>query len=136
MSFKPYLVEGSENFHCQRTIPRKSSSTYDIKFGHCEIVEKSEMPKFDRPTFDCEKAERVVDNLICGSDRLAELDIELVSAYNRKRSISSKSAKKSIKSAQISFIKNRYSRCSDVVCIEKLTRDRITEIEMFELRNN
>jgi len=72
-----------------------------------------------RPSFDCARAFKPDEIAICGSARLAALDVELTDVYKEKRASGSKSFRDSVRTTQRAWLKRRESCGADVGCLEE-----------------
>lgn len=79
-----------------------------------------------RPSFDCTKASTVVEKLICGSEKLSDLDNALNGNYKEAISITSDNGW--LKEEQIDWIKNTRNKCQDETCLVGAYEQRIDEL--------
>lgn len=83
----------------------------------------SNLPKADRPSFDCTKVSNTIESMICSSTLLMAADAELGRLYpklNRKSG-------GVLKNSQLQWLKRR-NRCTDVECIEQMYASRLIEL--------
>lgn len=73
-------------------------------------------------SFDCQKASTVVEKMICSSDRLSQLDSDLLISYRK-----AKAANPAIVESQREWIKGNAS-CTDTACLEKRYTLRISQL--------
>lgn len=86
------------------------------------------------PSFDCAKVNSGPERLICGSQQLSQLDVELGQAY--KRLMADTTDKASLKSDQIEWRKKQRDACSTADCIAKAYQDRIEELDAMSSQLN
>lgn len=75
-------------------------------------------------SFDCEKAEAVIEKLICSDSQISELDSRLGEIYAAARTQSSNSDQ--IKHEQRDWIKNVRNKCTDIDCFRNAYAARIS----------
>ena len=71
------------------------------------------------PSFDCARAFKPDEIAICGSARLAALDVELADVYKEKRASGSKGFRDNVRTTQRAWLKLRESCGADVGCLEE-----------------
>lgn len=86
------------------------------------------------PSFDCAKVSSGPERLICNSQQLSQLDVELGKAY--KRVMADTADKASLRSDQIEWRKTRRDACSNASCIAKAYQDRIEELDAMSSQLN
>lgn len=84
----------------------------------------SAAPAEIRPSFNCEKASSSAEKLICSDAELASLDVSLAEAYKQHLAVSADKA--ASKKAQVAWIKDLNSTCSDVDCMKAEYQARIS----------
>jgi uncharacterized caspase-like protein len=80
------------------------------------------------PSYDCSKARRRDEIMICDSPQLSALDRVLAQAYRSARSRSSNADKGTLRAEQAGWLKDR-GRCSSERCIDAIYRDRIRQLK-------
>ncbi len=76
-------------------------------------------------SFDCNKASTEIESAICRDPALSQLDGELGTVYRTRLA-----KDPGVRSTQIAWIRERNQRCgADVVCITRMVRERISELE-------
>lgn len=83
----------------------------------------SEVPK---PSFDCSKAAKPQEKLICTDGELAKLDTMLSEAY---KAAAQSNGKASILQAQRQWIKQSFNSCTDKPCLVAAYQTRIAELQ-------
>ena len=78
------------------------------------------------PSFDCTKAASAAERLICSSQELAVLDVELAEAYKWLQTTSPD--KNTLRAEQGEWIKNQRNICQTADCMGKAYRDRIEDL--------
>lgn len=78
------------------------------------------------PSFDCAKVSSGPERLICGSPKLAALDVELSQAYKRQMELASDKAQ--LKADQIEWRKTERDACSSEDCVAQAYRSRIDDL--------
>ena len=80
------------------------------------------------PSFDCSKATRKSEKLVCSSTTLSALDVRMADLYrnvlNRNPELS-----KEMRNAQNYWLRRVRESCDDVQCLEVLYRQRILELQ-------
>lgn len=92
----------------------------------------SDAPYTDnKPGFDCKRASNYIENQICSSVELSELDSKMSRLYKNliNHGIVDVSM---LKKSQIQFNATRSKLCADIVCIKDLTSKRITELRQLK----
>lgn len=107
---------------------------YEKQKSVCTSTVQSPMPEPIKPSFNCKSASNFVEKAICGSDRLAELDLELDKEYRAQLS-KNHDQSSILRQDQIDFIKFRNSECHDAECIEEMTRKRVFRLSMHSLES-
>lgn len=79
------------------------------------------------PSFDCNKASRPSEHMICSDNELASLDAKLSNAYSRLRAVSLDNAQ--LKKQQTAWMRNERDVCNDLECVKTAYRNRISKIE-------
>ena len=74
-------------------------------------------------SFDCAKAVSRIENEICASPELSDLDYQLANAY--KSAISRSDDIDGVKAAQRAWLKETRNSCGDVNCLISVYKDRI-----------
>ncbi|WP_321532794.1 alpha-2-macroglobulin family protein [uncultured Desulfuromonas sp.] len=64
------------------------------------------------PSFDCSKASHYVERVICRSDELSQLDLELATLYKKVMKKLPDDVKKDVKQEQLEWLKKRNKDCS------------------------
>ncbi len=80
------------------------------------------------PSFDCSRAETIVEHAICSSVRLSDLDRELSRAYKAARSGLGEAGRASLLEAQREFIRRRDTCGNDAPCLTRTMRGRIAQM--------
>lgn len=75
-----------------------------------------------RPSFDCTKASASVETMICASQELSALDVEMSDAFKA-------SATKDIRQTQVEWRTMVRDACQDESCVANAYRDRIDQIK-------
>ena len=127
IALEPTRAGERVEFGCQSTIA--DEIRFDPSFADCGDLDRAAIPPFSKPSFDCSAATRVVEKLICTSDRLIESDLQLAATYAGIRSRASESRQLEIERDQLEFLRHRDQRCTDIDCIDRLTRERVFELE-------
>ena len=87
-------------------------------------------------SFDCTKASSRIDNAICASPNLSQLDSDLGSAYRTAMSSSSDAA--ALKAVQIAWLKGTKNQCQDDDCLATVYTQRIaaltTQVQKSEVK--
>lgn len=78
-------------------------------------------------SFDCAKAVTKVEKMICGNDKLSELDGSLGLLY--KKVLERSPAPEDVKELQRTWIKEWRNTCKDSSCLERAYTVRISELE-------
>ncbi len=128
ISLRPYTVENKIKYDCKSSIRFVVGAT---EYLNCSELDIEDIPKPLSATFDCNKAKTTDEKLICGSDRLIDSDNKLYVAYTNVIKRSSPEKVNKIKNEQISFIKKRRDKCSTIKCVDKMTRQRVSELELY-----
>ncbi|GGZ90585.1 lysozyme inhibitor LprI family protein [Novosphingobium arvoryzae] len=79
-----------------------------------------------KPSFDCSKASKPQEKLICSDSELAELDVKLADAYSAATQAGDKAA---ILQAQRQWISQSFNACSDKPCLVAAYQKRLTDIK-------
>ena len=79
------------------------------------------------PGFDCAKAVTKVEKMICGNNKLSELDGSLGQLY--KKVMEKSPAPEDVKELQRAWIKEWRNTCKDSSCLERAYTARISELE-------
>jgi len=92
--------------------------------------EKIEQNKTDQikilPSFDCNKASNSAEKLICSSKVLADADVKLSTVY--KEALASTIDKQALKNEQVLWLRSHRDVCKDVVCMEEVYQNRISQL--------
>ncbi|WP_020407269.1 MG2 domain-containing protein [Hahella ganghwensis] len=85
------------------------------------------------PSFDCDKASQYIEELICQSDELAQLDSELATRYKKVREKLPADARDSFKSEQLDWLRNRNQSCHQdedkaIACLKLHYEERNAEL--------
>jgi uncharacterized protein len=106
--------------------------------------------KITAPSFRCDKARSGVEQIVCGSDRLSELDIELSRSYNilinkklnsidlvvrQKEWLDDRAQRCKIKDAPFEWSFGRKSSMEDIDCLTKLYETRIRYVGSISSRS-
>ena len=78
-------------------------------------------------SFDCAKAVTTVEKMICGNDRLSELDGSLALLY--KKVLEKSPAPEDVRERQRTWIQKWRNSCKDSSCLERAYTERISELE-------
>lgn len=90
------------------------------------------------PSFDCEKAQTIIEKAICANAELSDLDNRLGNTYKDLKArafIGEDSEKAAFKKEQQEWIRQRNTKCSGlslqetVACIKPLYEKRVAELE-------
>lgn len=130
IAFTPYLQNEEIKYSCAVTISKKLNLHF-TKLGTCGRLDVSAIPVFPKPGFDCEQADKLIEKLICASDRLIDSDIKLNNAYRQLQERMSAAKKRQLRQEQNGFIRHRAGVCSDIACIDRVTRQRIAELQAY-----
>lgn len=87
---------------------------------------RNNVPTIAAPSFDCSKASNNVERMICGNERLSDLDRNLGSQFRELRGRSSNPD--GLRREQNQWIRER-NRCGDEECIEQAYDRRISAIQ-------
>jgi len=79
-------------------------------------------------SFNCNRADRPDEILICQNGQLSALDERLSSLYFRLRNSLGGSERRRLESDQARWLRQRFDCGRDFACIRDLYRDRITEL--------
>jgi uncharacterized protein YecT (DUF1311 family) len=79
------------------------------------------------PSFDCAKVTTGPERLVCSSQQLAALDVELAQAYKRNTGLTDD--KNALKVEQTEWRKNERDVCSTVDCVAQAYRSRIDDLD-------
>lgn len=81
------------------------------------------------PSFDCSKAARKSEQLICSTPELASLDSKLDQLYKSKlNGISSAEASNALKTTQRVWVRSQRDACNDSPCLVSAYKQRIDEL--------
>lgn len=79
-----------------------------------------------KPSFDCAKASKPQEKLVCSDSELAELDVKLADAYSAATQTGDKAA---ILQAQRQWISQSFNVCSDKPCLVAAYQARINDLQ-------
>jgi uncharacterized protein YecT (DUF1311 family) len=79
------------------------------------------------PSFNCQNASTRIEKMICSSDELAELDVQLSVAYKNAQLVNSD--KELLKKQQDNWRKNNRDACSTEPCVKSAYRSRTAELK-------
>ncbi|WP_346836714.1 lysozyme inhibitor LprI family protein [Microbulbifer sp. SAOS-129_SWC] len=81
-------------------------------------------------SFDCQKADRVVDKIICSNERLSKLDEDMAAYYFKVRDVLQGKASAALVQGQRDWLRQRPRKCPsiDADCLIKLYKYRIVEL--------
>lgn len=79
------------------------------------------------PSFNCQNASTRIERMICSSDELAELDVQLSVAYKNAQLVNSD--KELLKKQQDNWRKNNRDTCSSEPCVKSAYRSRTAELK-------
>ncbi|MCP3727472.1 lysozyme inhibitor LprI family protein [Paraburkholderia sp. CNPSo 3272] len=79
------------------------------------------------PSFDCAKVSTGPERLVCGSQQLSALDVQLAQAYKRNMSLTDDT--KALKDEQIEWRKKARDACSTVECMAQAYQSRIDDLD-------
>ncbi|MEX3686428.1 lysozyme inhibitor LprI family protein [Paraburkholderia sp. BR14263] len=79
------------------------------------------------PSFDCAKVSTGPERLVCGSQKLSALDVQLAQAYKRNMSLTDDT--KALKAEQIEWRKKERDACSTVDCMAQAYQSRIDDLD-------
>lgn len=77
------------------------------------------------PSFDCSKASTAVEQSICSSRQLSELDESLAAAYRKATAAGNSEA---VTNRQREWLRNERNKCQDIACISNAYTKRIAEL--------
>ncbi|OZG75254.1 large extracellular alpha-helical protein [Hahella sp. CCB-MM4] len=85
------------------------------------------------PSFDCSKASQYIEELICQSDELAQLDSQLAARYKKVREKLPADARDSFKDEQLDWLRNRNQACNlqqekAISCLQEKYRERNADL--------
>lgn len=95
----------------------------------CQFDSSLIIPERKQPSFDCQSTRYYADNIVCSSDRLIDLDLEMAALYKKVTSRGFPQDREKIKVIHNQFLKQR-NRCQNSRCVEKQLRSRIKELEL------
>jgi uncharacterized protein len=84
------------------------------------------VPSAHAASFDCAKASTSVEKMVCGDDKLSQLDSELSAAY--KQALEAASNKQTLIHEQRQWIHDVRGICADVTCLTRAYTARLREI--------
>ncbi len=85
-------------------------------------------PTSSTPSFDCTKAVRKSEQLICGNPELASLDSKLDQTYKLKLNATSNEASFALKTSQRVWVRSQRDACNDVPCLVTAYKQRIEDL--------
>jgi len=85
------------------------------------------------PSFDCAKVSNGPERLICNSQELSQLDVELGQAYKSLMEVTAESDKAETKREQIEWRRRDRDACSTADCVAKAYQDRIAELNTVDM---
>jgi uncharacterized protein len=88
----------------------------------------AQTPAPPKPSFDCAKARRQVEHLICKSSGLAALDLEKASLLRRARTAAS--TPDAVNAEEDTWLSYR-NGCLDTACLADAYRHRIMELQRW-----
>lgn len=80
------------------------------------------------PSFDCAKANKLVEGLICTNPELAKMDVRMSIAYFNLRA-SSKNARQLLVDQRV-WLRDERNKCTSTTCLTESYRKRIRELEL------
>ncbi len=84
-------------------------------------------------SFDCNKASRLQDKMICTNVELSKADSQLAAIY--KTALQNTNDKEALKKAQLTWLKNR-DICKDDSCMLQAYQTRITELQQNKIQGS
>ncbi len=127
-SAEPYVFDKKLYIKCSSSI-KFLSVISDYK--DCADLDISTLPEREPPAFDCSAELNTVQKLICSSDRLTAIDNRLAQFYDELQSKSNEDRKREIRDDKNKFVNRRLSECVTSKCVEKMTKDKITRLELL-----
>lgn len=85
------------------------------------------------PSFSCRSGRSRSEQMVCGSDRLAALDRTMSSQFYSRLSRSDEGTRAELRRSRDQFLTRR-ERCRDEDCVDRVYRERMTEIEEIASR--
>ncbi|WP_179258269.1 lysozyme inhibitor LprI family protein [Caballeronia sordidicola] len=85
------------------------------------------------PSFDCSKVSSGPERLICSSQELSQLDVELGQAYKSLMEDTPDAEKAGTKKDQVEWRKKDRDACSTADCVAKAYQDRIAELNTEDM---
>jgi len=81
-------------------------------------------------SFDCQKADRIIDKTICSNEQLSTLDEDMAAYYFKVREAAGAKAAAALIQEQRDWLKRRPQKCSpvDAECLSRLYKYRILEL--------
>lgn len=127
-SAEPYVFDKKLYIKCGTSI-----KFLDVAgdYKDCADIDIASVPKRKAPAFDCSAGLDAVQKLICSSDRLTAIDNKLAKTYQELLSRSNEDQKKKIKHDKNEFIDRRLRECDTSKCVEKMTKKKITRLELL-----
>jgi len=77
-------------------------------------------------SFDCQKSKTAVERLVCSSNEIKILDVELYEAYQRAQRLSVNAG--AIRNQQRRWLKESRNSCNSVGCLSQVYKKRISEL--------
>lgn len=88
---------------------------------------------FAAPSYNCKQASQIAEQVICGSQELANLDLLIAKQYrNALSEASSKNDKQSLRQAQIAWIQKRNECGYSVDCLKTESLERLSILKTRE----
>ena len=131
MAIKPYLDVNKLKFECrltERILASYAPYIYELK--DCTTLNVADIPDKVEPSFLCDSGNTSVEKIICGSDRLIDLDLKLSEAYENVVTRASDKRRERLETEQIEFIISREKTCYNASCIESYTRKYVLTLNM------
>ena len=106
--------------HNDHSKPNASPST------EASATEQASQSVVVKPSFDCAKASKPQEKLICSDPELAKLDADLADAYRKARDAAPDRA--SVLASQRAWIKQSFNACNDKACLTSAYQSRLAEL--------
>ena len=132
------LVDAGGQHKNASVVPKLSNP---LKYREAELLQKSQktnIPSVNTnqqtiltPSFDCAKATKNAERMICSNKELAAADVKMAEAYKKVFHKSSKTALAALKREQNNWRKNVRDVCVDTVCMLSVYQDRISQLSRY-----
>ncbi|WP_165489487.1 lysozyme inhibitor LprI family protein [Paraburkholderia hospita] len=122
---QPVNVAGEASSPAVTPISTAAPSTPASADG--QTTQTATVPTTFSPSFDCAKVSTGPERLVCSSQQLATLDVELAQAYKRNMGLTDD--KSALKSEQIEWRKKERDACTTVDCMAQAYRSRIDDLD-------